>query len=782
MAEEFKGLSNEALRNVQGVRDAMREIDISVRDLNKQLIKSEQLVADTRTEFNNINTSAKKFADLQDQASRSSKATTDSIKEQQKQLNIVRSLNVRIDDLYKQAVTSNKETAFNLKKQAQNLANARDNAKILATEYGQLAEDSAKLDKSTMWFSALSDFSQGIPGLKTFSQPFQEAAEAARKQVLENAKAVALRERIGQLTKEELTSGKGLTADRIKQLGLEDIVGKKRGSNAAMALRAAKETAKTQSVGLTGLQTGFKALGPIITKALGPLALIKLVADGIKLFIEASFAADKRVTEIAKNLNLSKEASRGIYDNLTDLKGTLDTEFATTENLVKAFGEIATLTEFSAIASKDQLETQIVLTNQLGQSVDEALALQSIFAVNNVEADKGLDIVYDQIAAFANQNKIVADGRQILKQVQGVSKQVLLNFKGNTPELVKTVLQANKLGLSLDQVNKIAGSLLDFEQSIESELTAELITGKQLNLDKARQFALTNNIAGLTQEIANQGITTAEFANMNRIEQEAIAASLGMQASELADSLYKQELISKTAGTYTKDLRDQAQLLRDQKKFTEAINLENQAAAIEQGIVEGKTLEQAQKSVDAQQKFNLALERAKEIFTDVVDGGLLDGLVNALEDIVLGLERLGYGDREARLSREREQIKGKLGENYNEEVTKKLQSQANPSLFKSITTSLISAINPMYGVATSVEQQSARAAIKGTINADDFTIRTHPKDELVIAGGTNLNGGANQEMVGLLKQLISATEQSRQVTVSVDGEAVFSAMGKTPMK
>ena len=534
------------------------------------------------------------------------------------------------------------------------------------------------------------------------------------------------------------------------------------------------------------LSTGAKAFGASLKAALGPIGLIVMAAEAIKkafeLFVQASFAADKRVTEISKNLSIGKEASRGIYDNLTDLKGTLDTEFATTENLVKAFGEIATLTEFSAIASKDQLETQIVLTNQLGQSVEEAQALQGIFAVNNVEADKGLDIVYDQIAAFANQNKIVADGRQILKQIQGVSKQVLLNFRGNTSELVKTVLQANKLGLSLDQVNKIAGSLLDFEQSIEAELTAELITGKQLNLDRARYFALTNNIAGLTEEIGKQGITAAKFAAMNRVEQESIAAAFGMQASELADSLYKQELISKVAGTYTKDLREQAKLQEQKGNLEEANRLNAQAAAIEQGIVEGKSLEQAQKSVDAQQKFNLALERAKEIFTDVVDGGLLDGLVSTLEDIVIGLERLGFGNREARLSREREQIKGKLGENYNEEVTRELQNQANPSLFKSITTSLLSAFNPMYGIAASAEQQSARAAIKGTINADDFTVRTHPKDELVIAGGTNLSGGANQEMVGLLKQLISATEQSRQVTVSVDGEKVFSAMGRTPMK
>jgi len=62
------------------------------------------------------------------------------------------------------------------------------------------------------------------------------------------------------------------------------------------------------------------------------------------------------------------------------------------------------------------------------------------------------------------------------------------------------------------------------------------------------------------------------------------------------------------------------------------------------------------------------------------------------------------------------------------------------------------------------------------IEAEDFTIKTHPKDEIVVAGGTNLSGGSNQEMISLLKQLISATEQNRNVTVAVDGTNVFKAM------
>ena len=236
------------------------------------------------------------------------------------------------------------------------------------------------------------------------------------------------------------------------------------------------------------------------------------------------------------------------------------------------------------------------------------------------------------------QNKIVADGRKILQEISKTSKIIQLNFKGNVSELAKSVLEAKKLGLSLDQVSKVGDSLLNFEQSISAELEAELLTGKNLNLEKARLYALNNDIAGLTKEIANQGITAEKFSRMNRIQQEAIAKTLGMSANELADSLYKQELIRKTGGKELQQLKERAETLRKQKKDTEAINLEREIALIEQGVLQGKNLKEAQKSASAQEKFNVAVERVKEIFSDLVTGGTLDKLLSYMDKFVGSLE------------------------------------------------------------------------------------------------------------------------------------------------
>jgi hypothetical protein len=568
-----------------------------------------------------------------------------------------------------------------------------------------------EIEKKAGGFQKLADTVKSVPGLKGIAGPFQDAANAASK-----------------------------------------------------AAASGKSTFQIFKAGAGGLTSFLK----------GPTWITALV-EVAKFFIDAMFEADKRVTNIAKNFSISKDSARGVYQALIGSKAVLTSTLATTKNITEAFNELASLSDFVYQASFRQLDTQIQLTKEIGIQAEEALQLQQLFALNNNESDKGLDIVYDQIAAFANQNKIVADGRKVIADVNRLSSLIKLNFRGNTGELVKTVLEAKKLGLTLDQVARTQSSLLDFESSISSQIEAELLTGRQINLERARLFALNNDIAGLTEEIAKQNITAASFSRMNAIQQESIAKTLGMSAGELGETLFKQELINKAGGQELKNKREYIALLKGQGKTEEANRQQRELEALEAGIVRGQTLQDAQKSLDAQTKFNTALERAKEIFSDLVSGGLLDSLSDILLDLVLNLEKLGLGNREARLARERETAKEKLGKRYNEEEFKQIQEKASPSLLKSVLNSIASYGSLSTRLSIEAEQKAARSAISTIkadnfttrtnpadtlVKADDFTIRTNPADTLVMAGGTKLGNTdellkTQQETNMLLKQLLA---------------------------
>jgi hypothetical protein len=566
------------------------------------------------------------------------------------------------------------------------------------------------------------------------------------------------------------------------------------------ALQAMNKSALAGDSLFKNLGAGISAAFKGIESASVVLAIFSAAQSFAKFFVGAMFTADERTTNIAKNLGLSKDEASGVYSNLTKLNGTLKAELDITKNIAEAFNDLAGITEFTIIATDKQIDAQIILTKEIGLSKEAALGFQESLAVSNIEATKGVDIVYDQIAAFANQNKIVADGRKIFDQINKTSKLIQLNFKGNIPLLTKTILEANKLGLSLEQVDKIAGSLLDFESSISAELEAELLTGRNINLERARLFALNNDIAGLTKEIANQGINAANFASMNRIQQEAIAKALGMSASELGDSLYKQELITKTAGNYTTKLKEEAKILKDSndsRKIAKGLALEQQAIAIENGLLQGKTIEEAQRSLTAQEKFNTAIELAKELFSDLATGGYLDSLANGVKALVSGFRVLG-GVIDIIIIKPLNALV-----NIVSGIVKILAgiTSGNLNLIKSGFTSDLAfaganiadmAINTGVGLGVDKKyknmftkpmlDEQAKIDAKEQSTAEDFIsrpgqpIQKFRKDDVII-GGTSLGGGSDEEIKTLLKELVSAVKAGGNVYLDSNKVGTAMAMG-----
>ena len=144
------------------------------------------------------------------------------------------------------------------------------------------------------------------------------------------------------------------------------------------------------------------------------------------------------------------------------------------------------------------------------------------------------------------QSGISVDLRQVMEAVGKTTGQLRAQLGGSTDAIVKAVTQAKILGMELKDVAAAGKQLLDFESSINNELEAELLTGKQLNLEKARLAALTGDQATLTKELAKNMGDFTEFSKMNTLQQDALAKSMGMQSDQLADVLMKQEVQGKT--------------------------------------------------------------------------------------------------------------------------------------------------------------------------------------------------------------------------------------------
>ena len=343
--------------------------------------------------------------------------------------------------------------------------------------------------------------------------------------------------------------------------------------------------------GLAGKIQGMGALmkstgGILKANMLDPLVLMK-----------AGFDFDKEATALQKNLAISGTEAYGLNATISMAATNTGNMAIQGKDAAKAFGTLNDQIGIASTALVGMAGEAAKMQKLLGLS-DTAIgnAGKASLILGKSMEDIKLDII-DQTTSVRSQTGIALNYNKILEKTLNVGGQIAMQLGNNPKEIAKAVAQANALGMELEQVAKVGQSLLNFEQSIEAELEAELLTGKSLNLEKARLLALTGDYAALSTEIAEQAGSFTEYSAMNVIQQQKLAQAFGMSADEMSDMMIKQESMGKTA----KELRAEGK-----NDIADRIEARN-----------------------AQEKFTDAVEKMKNIFADLV-GGPVGGLLNIL--------------------------------------------------------------------------------------------------------------------------------------------------------
>ncbi len=296
------------------------------------------------------------------------------------------------------------------------------------------------------------------------------------------------------------------------------------------------------------------------------LSQLALVAVG-----SAILAGSKNMAKLSQETGISKDAAQDLQKSLN--QSAIDSENVafTGEKANKAFVGLSKQTGLVADFGGQTLETFSMLTNKLHLADDAASSLATMARLQGKETEKILSDTVDTASAIAKQAGVGVNVKSILEDVANASASIKVSLGSNPELLAEAATNAALLGTNLAGVDAIANSLLDFETSIKNELAAEMLLGADINLEKARQLALTNDLAGLSEEIANQEEITASFANGNRIQQEAAAAALGLSRDALSEMVMKQQLNALSAeefkNTYGEATYNQMQSVDAQEKL-----------------------------------------------------------------------------------------------------------------------------------------------------------------------------------------------------------------------
>lgn len=445
--------------------------------------------------------------------------------------------------------------------------------------------------------------------------------------------------------------------------------------------------------------------------------------------------ADQQTTKLAKSMMQTKGEAMKTREEFVGMANASGDAFINTDKLIEANAALGKQMGFNKVFSQDMNQTFVDLTKKIGLSEDAAGGLARVSLATGRTLKSTEQTVAGVTSKISAQNGIQLDGKEILEESGKVSGQLLANFKGNPAAIAEAVAQTKILGTTLEQTKNQANKLLDFESSIGSQLKAELLTGQQLNLERARAAALQGDQATVAKELASQNVNFNKFSKMNVIQQNALAESLGLSSDQLSDQLLKQEAIGKSR--------------------SEVVALGGEEAA--------KRLE----ALSAQDKFNSAVEKLQDLLGNIV-GGPLGMFLDVVSDIAGIVGKIIQGMQDLMGNTAMKALIGAVGGFAVGGPIGALVGGVG-GLLGGLTSSADDMVG--YGTRTLVTPTGAVAlnnndtVIAGTNLFKGDDVMSFPKGKL------NLGGGNNGKLEELMSTLIDVTK-STKIGVNLDGRAV----------
>ena len=278
----------------------------------------------------------------------------------------------------------------------------------------------------------------------------------------------------------------------------------------------------------------------------GPWAAVAVVAA---MVVKEAIAIGKETKKLSKDLGVSVGQGTKLAGQMTVAStkaklygGSVEDVSAAMEALAGQSGSLNNLTQ-------EAIDNTTKLSVRYGLGADNAAKLNKVLQEVTDGTQEGAEEMQNYAISMAKANDVAPS--QVLGDIAENTEMFARYGAEGAKEFIKTSIAAKKLGIEMSSISAAANSMLQIEDSLAKQMEAEVLLGRQLNLDGARRAAMQGDYLTLTKELANQVGSVAEFNSMNAIQQQALADSLGMS---VADTRKMVENKDKLAGLSEKEL------------------------------------------------------------------------------------------------------------------------------------------------------------------------------------------------------------------------------------
>lgn len=357
----------------------------------------------------------------------------------------------------------------------------------------------------------------------------------------------------------------------------------------------------------------FSAI-PIAGAAIGGLI------SGLKSVLDYILGIQDKTVKFARAMNLSVGAARQIKMEFASLSVSSGDLFINSQKMVESQMELVDALGVTNRLTNDQLATNIKLKDITGLDLETRKGIVEVSTITGRSSESITKSVLAQVVGLKQATGVSFQYQRILKEASNLGGYLGLSFSKYPAQLTKSLLTVKAMGLELKQLDSIADSFLDFESSISKEFEAQLLTGKEINLSKAREAFLNNDLATAAKEITSQVGSANDFLKLNRIQAESLSSAFGMSRDQMGEMLKQQELLAKLGARQGDNAREQLRLGLERYKSQKAL-----AAAV------GEEAYQSLVNASAQEKIAAFIEKIKQSIADFVESS---GIIGKIESFI----------------------------------------------------------------------------------------------------------------------------------------------------
>jgi hypothetical protein len=614
---DFNDLLKDSIRDISKITNSFNATTSKIEAMNKGMINTKKI----QNELDKANTKAvenkKKLADIQTRMSRVDKIQADRFITAQKNAQL------QVEKLNKALLTG---TQAEIDKQKQILASydtILDNRKevLRATSMAYVLQQQSVIEAEKL--------SKEVEDRLSNEKDIEKTIGKTGKAIGFLSNNFGIYKNLYSKIVEEAREDNKTTLNKVKTIGiligslkLAGSLAKGVGSGLQSGIKAVGTAAK--SLGgdgvISGLTTGLSSMVGKIPMIGG---LLSGVVDAFSAVADLAIGINDNIIKAGRNLNLSVNQAIALNRHFQDVSRANGDVFVTSKKLLETQVELGKQLEINNILSDEELSTSIKLKDLAGIEADTTAKIVENSKISGKTSEGLVKSVFAQVTGLQKLTGISFNYKNILKEANALGGYLGLSFSKYPEKISKAVVTTKALGLNLKEVDSLASSFLDFESSITKQFEAQLLTGKDINLQTARQLFLNNDLAGAAAEINKQVGSSSEFLGMNRIAAESLAESFGMSRDSLAEMLKKQEFLSRLGAKDTDNAREQLRLGLEKYHNQKALS-----AAI------GEEAYQNLLNASSQEKIAAFIDKIKNTMVDFIErSGLLDKMTKFIDGL-----------------------------------------------------------------------------------------------------------------------------------------------------